>query len=88
MWYGLTRLTLWINTVMRLRKLFLTLSTIGMSVFLLFNFCLIWLHGPIEVYEPNVFILVCETALLLVILGFGLYSLLENVQDAKKEIKK
>ncbi len=73
---------------MRIRQLLIILSAIGMAVFLLLNFTLIWLHGQVSIYEPNVLILVCETALLVVILGFGFFSLYENLRDVKREVKK
>ena len=73
---------------MRIRQLLIILSAIGMAVFLLLNFTLIWLHGQVRIYEPNVLILVCETALLVVILGFGFFSLYENLRDVKREVKK
>jgi len=48
---------------------------IGMSAALLWHFSNIWRYGQHLIQEPNIIILSLETAVLLLILAFGVFRL-------------
>jgi hypothetical protein len=54
---------------------------IGMSAALLWHFVNIWRYGQYLVGEPNITIRSLETALLLVILVFGVNSFVGSLRD-------
>jgi len=51
-----------------------------MATFLLVHFVLIWVYGKFYIFESNMFILSLETTLMVAVLFFSLYCLVEQLR--------
>jgi hypothetical protein len=68
---------------MKIKIYLLSLLTFAMASFLLVHFGLIWVFGRFYIYESNPLVLFLETTLIVAILGFSLYCLMEQLLPAK-----
>ena len=51
-----------------------------MASFLLIHFALIWVYGKFYVFESNILVLTMETTMIVAILCFSIYCLLEELR--------
>jgi len=58
----------------------LALMSLAMATFLLVHFALIWAYGKFYVYESNILVLLLETTMMVSILCFSLYYLVEQIR--------
>ena len=58
----------------------LALLSFAMATFLLVHFVLIWVYGKFYIFESNMFILSLETTLMVAVLFFSLYCLVEQLR--------
>ena len=57
---------------------------LAMSTFLLVHFGMIWAYGRFYIYESNPLILILETTMMVAILSFSFYCLVEQVRMNKE----
>jgi hypothetical protein len=69
---------------MKTRFYMLSLVAFAMASFLLVHFCMIWVYGRFFIYESNTLVLILETIMIVAIMGFSLYCLLEHVLPSRK----
>jgi hypothetical protein len=62
----------------------ISLLAFAMASFLLFNFGAIWFYGKVYIYEANPVVLLLETAMMVVILVFSAYCILEQINKVRK----
>jgi len=62
-----------------IRNYVLSLVSLSMALFLLIHFALIWIYGKYYIYESNRLVLLSETTLIIVVLCFSLFCLLEQL---------
>ena len=67
-----------------MRSLILGLLTIGLSAALLWHLFNIWRYGQYLVVEPNIAVLSVETAVLVLILGFAVYTWVSDLRAKGK----
>ncbi len=65
---------------MRIQDFFANTLVVGLSCALLWHFSNIWRYGQYLIQEPNMAILLVETAMLLIILGFGIAKFLRDLK--------
>ena len=65
------------------KKCTLALMSLAMGIFLLIHFICIWVYGKFYIYESNVLILILETTMMVAILCFSLFCLLEQLRQKK-----
>lgn len=70
---------------MKARVYILALLALSMASFLLLNFGLIWAYGRFYIYESNALVLILETTLIVAILAFSFYCLVEQLVPRKSE---
>ena len=70
---------------LKIRVYVLALLALSMASFLLINFGLIWAYGRFYIYESNALILIMETTLIVAILAFSFYCLVEALFSRKTE---
>ena len=58
----------------------LALLSLAMATFLLVHFALIWVCGRFYIFESNILVLTMETTMMVAILCFSLYCLLEQLR--------
>ena len=58
----------------------LALLSLAMATFLLVHFALIWVYGMFYIFESNILVLTMETTMMVAILCFSLYCLLEQLR--------
>jgi hypothetical protein len=68
---------------MRIRIYVLSLLAFAMGSYLLLHFGLIWVYGKFYIYESSLLVLVLETALMVGILAFSFYCLVEQIHTGK-----
>ena len=59
----------------------LALVSIAMASFLLIHFALIWAYGKFYIYESNPVVLALETTMIVAILSFSLFCLVEQLRQ-------
>jgi hypothetical protein len=64
---------------MKAKVYILALLALAMASFLLVNFGLIWAYGRFYIFESNPLVLILETTLIVAILVFSFYCLLEQI---------
>jgi hypothetical protein len=69
---------------MKLRMYMLSLFSVAMASFLLFNFTMIWVLGRFVIYESNRYVLLFETAMFISILVFSFSCFLEQIKRIDK----
>lgn len=69
---------------MNIRVYFLAVLALGMASFLLLNFALILAYGRIFIYESNPLVLISEITLIVAILMFGFYCLIEEIKKGRR----
>jgi len=62
----------------------LALLSLAMATFLLVHFALIWVYGKFYIFESNILVLTMETTMMVAILCFSLYCLLEQLRKKDK----
>jgi hypothetical protein len=72
---------------MKTKTFMLALLAFAMASFLLVHFGMIWAFGQFYIYESNSLVLILETVLIVVILGFAFYCLLEQVRYSWKSVE-
>ncbi|MGQ9675489.1 MAG: hypothetical protein ACUVX1_07480 [Chloroflexota bacterium] len=65
---------------MQLRIYLLSLLTSGMALFLLIHFALIWVYGQVVVYESTTWVLAFETVMMVAVLGFSAFCLVDQLR--------
>ena len=65
------------------KKCTLALMSLAMGIFLLIHFICIWVYGKFYIYESNVLILILETTMMVAILCFSLFCLLEQLREKR-----
>jgi len=68
---------------MNVKGLVLDTLIIGLSAALLWHFSNIWRYGQYLVQEPNIAIRSLETAMLLIILAFGISKLISDLKGKR-----
>jgi hypothetical protein len=68
---------------MRIKIYVLSLLAFAMGSFLLLHFGMIWAYGKFYIYESNQLVLLLETVLMVAILAFSFYCLVEQIYTAK-----
>jgi hypothetical protein len=68
---------------MTFRVCALALLAFAMASFLLLNFGFIWAYGNYNIYENNRWVLISETTLMVVILGFSTYCMAEQLRKKR-----
>jgi len=68
---------------MKARNYILALLTLAMSSFLLLHFGMIWAYGRFYIYESNSLILISETTLIVAILVFSFYCLVDYLRQSR-----
>ena len=68
---------------MKLRIYVLALLAFAMASFLLFNFASIWAYGKFFIFESSRVTLTIETTMMVVILGFSVYCIAEQVRNMR-----
>ena len=68
---------------MKVKGLVLDTLIIGLSAALLWHFSNIWRYGQYLVQEPNIAIRSLETAMLLIILAFGISKLISDLKGER-----
>jgi hypothetical protein len=68
---------------MTLRVCILGLLAFAMASFLLCHFGLIWAYGNFYIYESNHLVLILETTMMVVILGFSTYCIAEQLRKKR-----
>jgi hypothetical protein len=68
---------------MKIRVYILSLLAFAMASFLLVHFGLIWAYGKFYIYESNPLVLILETTMMVAILGFSFYCLLEQLREGR-----
>lgn len=61
----------------------LALLSLSMATFLLFHFTCIWLYGRLYISEPKQWLLMLETGLIVSVLAFSAYCLIEQMKGIK-----
>jgi hypothetical protein len=70
---------------MNKKMYFLAILAFAMATFLLVHFGMIWAYGRFYIYESNHLILLAETTLIIAILGFAAYCIIEQVIIARTQ---
>jgi type VI protein secretion system component VasK len=68
---------------MKSKVYLLSLLSFAMASFLLVHFGMIWAYGRFYIYESNLAVLLLETTLIVVILAFSFYCLIEQLRKSK-----
>ena len=69
---------------MQARIYVLALLALSMATFLLVHFGMIWTYGRFYIFESNLIILLLETTLIVSILGFSFYCLVEQLRLTRR----
>ena len=72
---------------MKTKVYILALLAVAMSSFLLIHFGLIWAYGRFYIFESNPLVLILETTLIVAILAFSFYCLIEQINTPKSSFK-
>lgn len=70
---------------MNFKMCFLSLLSLGMALFLLMHFVLIWIYGRVQIYENNLVILSLEILMTLFILGFSAFCIISGFKNEKNK---
>ena len=68
---------------MKFRVYVLSLLAFAMASFLLFHFAAVWAYGDFFIYESNRLVLTLETTLMVAILGFSVFCIVEQVRKTR-----
>ena len=68
---------------MTLRICLLALIAFAMASFLLLNFGFIWAYGTFYIYESSKLVLILETAMMVSILGFSSFCMIEQLRKKR-----
>jgi hypothetical protein len=68
---------------MKVKVYILALAALAMASFLLFHFGTIWAYGKFYIYESNIGILIAETTLIVAIMVFSFFCLIEQLRKVK-----
>jgi hypothetical protein len=68
---------------MKIRVYVLSLLAFAMASFLLVHFGLIWAYGRFYIYESNPLVLILETTMMVAILSFSFYCLMEQLREGR-----
>ena len=71
--------------IMNFKICFLSLLSLGMALFLLLHFILIWIYGKVQIYENNMIILSMEILMTLFILGFSTFCIISGFKNEKNK---
>ena len=66
---------------MKTRTYILALLVFAMGSFLLVHFGLIWAYGRFYIYESNPLVLLLETTMMVAILAFSCYCIIEQMRQ-------
>lgn len=69
---------------MKTRTYILALLVFAMGSFLLVHFGLIWAYGRFYIYESNPAILLFETTMMVAILAFSCYCIIEQMRRLER----
>ena len=61
----------------------LALVAFAMASFLLVHFAMIWAYGRFYIYESNPLVLLMETTLVVAILAFSSYCLIDYIRQSR-----
>lgn len=72
-----------VGNKLKIRVYVLAVLSFAMASFLLVHFGMIWVLGRFYIYESSLLVLVAETTLIVSILGFSFYSLVDQLRTAR-----
>jgi len=61
----------------------LSLLSFAMASFLLCHFALIWAYGKFYIYESNLLVLLFETTMIVAILSFSIFCMVEQIRGKR-----
>jgi hypothetical protein len=79
-WFSITTQ----EDIMNFKLCLLSLLSLGMAIFLLMHFILIWIYGRVQIYESNIIILSLEIIMTVFILGFSAFCIFSGFKSMKQ----